>query len=93
MKELLLKDKDLYNYITKSQMVDDLEAKIQALKDIIEDCNEKFEKLDEAGEFTLAEYYCQKSNECNQKRILLALEKNRLEQELLVFELVSCLEN
>ena len=87
IRDILNSENELYNYLIKNQMVDDLRAEIQALEDICADYDEKIDEADANGEDKLADFYCGQLQKYDKKRIRLALEKNRIENELLTFEL------
>ena len=87
IRDILNSENELYNYLIKNQMADDLEAEIRALEDICEDYQAKIDEAANLNEEKLANFYCKQFQKYDKKRIRLALERNRIENELLTFEL------
>lgn len=91
MEHIKQQDNILYTFIEKNQNIAKLKAKIAKLEADLEAINTKTETVERLGLRDTVNYLAVQSNKINLERIVLSLKLNKLEREVLLFELDTAL--
>lgn len=91
MEHIKQQDNILYTFIEKNQNIAKLKAKIAKLEADLETINTKTETVERLGLQDTVNYLAVQSNKINLERIVLSLKLNKLEREVLLFELDAAL--
>lgn len=91
MEHIKQQDNILYTFIEKNQNIAKLKAKIAKLEADLETINTKTEAVERLGLQDTVNYLAVQSNKINLERIVLSLKLNKLEREVLLFELDTAL--
>jgi hypothetical protein len=78
---------NLYDFIQKTESKQQIEAKIKSYEEELHYLNDLIELFDSCGYATMAEDAVKRANRVSEKILVLKLEENKIERELLTFEL------